>query len=138
MFAFKEPSEIKAVSGGRSIVVMNGWEMVPLQHLLEQQSTREGTLLNNCVCVFLHLHVCCCALSVVVVNVYHTQGKRIHQIRFHGWNKRRHNSPFLDQQDGHQHQQNEDKNTSTYSSYFHHSVCLFGRVRDDFRFLCRI
>lgn len=47
-------------------------------------------------------------------------------------------SPLLHQQDGHQHQQNKNKNTGNDSSDFHHPVGLFARVGDDLRLLCSI
>ncbi len=44
--------------------------------------------------------------------------------------------PFLHQQDGHKHQEDEDQHGSADACYFHHLVGLFGRVWDHFRLLC--
>lgn len=105
--------------------MVDGWKMV-----VTTANTWTNTQQENgfrCVCV------CCICMCVGVVLLFFT----ILFIKavIAGVVKTCH-SPLLDQQDGYQHQQYKDENTSADPSDLHHPVRLFSGVRDDFWLLC--
>lgn len=107
-------------SGGRSTLMVDGWKMAALQEIPDRHKTTE----------LVREHV---LRRLAAVERSWTCSDWFRMIR--GACGGCH-SPFLDQKDGYQHQQYKDEDAGADPSDLHHPICLFSRIRDDFRLLC--
>lgn len=81
-----------------------------------------------------HLYVCPCigvCVGVVLLFTRYSPSLRFSIKALFPPGVGRH-SPLLDQQDGHQHQQNKDQDASADPGDLHHPIRLFRGVRNDF------